>query len=86
MKMRLAVIALSGALCIGGCSNMSDTERRMATGAGIGGAAAGILSGEWGWAAGGAAVGAAAGYLYDQHKRSEEEAYSRGVRDGQNKR
>jgi hypothetical protein len=28
-------------------------------------------------------AGAADGYIYDRHKKSEEEAYERGVKDGQ---
>lgn len=82
--------ALAGTLVLGGCASMSDTERRTTTGAAIGGAAAGIVTGEWGWALGGAAAGAAAGYLYDQNKKSEErkqrEAYEQGVKDGQKKK
>ncbi len=68
-----------------GCSGMSDTEKRLATGAAIGGATAGIISGKWGWAAAGAAAGAAGGYLYDKSKKNEEAAYRRGVKDGQAK-
>jgi len=82
--------ALAGTLVLNGCASMSDTERRTATGAGIGAAAAGIVTGEWGWALGGAAAGAAAGYLYDQNKKAEErkqrEAYEQGVKDGKKKK
>jgi hypothetical protein len=78
--------ALIGALTLGACADMSDTQRRTTTGAAIGGTAAGLISGEWGWAAVGAAAGAASGYLYDQHKKSEQQAqqqaYERGVQDG----
>ncbi len=81
--------ALAGALLLGGCASMSDTERRTATGATIGGVAAGAVTGEWGWAAGGAAIGAIGGYLYDQNKKADErrqrEAYEQGVKDGQKK-
>ena len=80
-----AMGALIAATTLSGCANMTDTERRTTTGAALGGAAAGLISGEWGWAVGGAAIGAAGGYLYDQHKKSEEEAYQRGVRDGKAK-
>jgi len=58
------------------CANMSDTQRRTMTGAGIG-AAGGALVGELATgqplhgAAIGAAVGAASGYLYDRHKKNE---------------
>lgn len=67
----MASCALVCAMTLTACADMSDTQRRTLTGAGIGGAAAGIISGEWGWAAAGAAVGAASGYVYDQHKKSE---------------
>jgi hypothetical protein len=77
-----AMGALIAATTLSGCAGMTDTERRTTTGAALGGAAAGLISGEWGWAAAGAAVGAASGYLYDQLKKSEEEAYQRGLRDG----
>lgn len=68
------IVLLAGTLSA--CSSMSDTERRTATGAGIG-AASGALIGELATgqplhgAAIGAAVGAASGYLYDRHKKSE---------------
>ena len=78
-------IALAGLLTLAACADMSDTQRRTATGATIGGVAAGVISGEWGWAAAGAAVGAASGYLYDQHKKNEEEAYKKGVQDAKGK-
>ena len=84
MKRNLMIsCALAGALTLAGCASMSDTEKRTATGAAIGGAAAGIISGDWGWAAAGAAVGAAGGYLYDQNKKNEQKAYEKGVQDAQ---
>jgi len=86
MNRNLVILwVLIGSLALAGCSSMSDTERRVTTGAAIGGAAAGIVSGKWGWAAAGAAAGAASGYLYDQSKKKEENAYKQGVRDGQKK-
>ena len=78
----LASCALIALTALGACT-MTDTQRRTATGATIGGIAAGAISGEWGWAAAGAAVGASSGYLDDQHKKSEEDAYQRGLREGQ---
>jgi hypothetical protein len=77
---------LCGALMLGGCAGMSDTEQRTLSGAAIGTGAGAIVSaatGEWGWAAGGAAVGAATGYLYDRQKKKEQQAYERGRRDAQ---
>lgn len=70
------VIGLGLGIVLSACSNMSTTERRTATGAGIG-VAAGALVGELATgrplegAAIGAAVGAATGWLYDRHERSE---------------
>lgn len=77
--------SLVGVMAVAGCASMSDTERRVTTGAAVGGAAAGIISGKWGWAAAGAAAGAASGYLYDQSKKNEQKAYQQGVKDGQAK-
>jgi hypothetical protein len=81
----IACCGLVAVVTLAACADMSDTQRRTTTGAAIGGVAAGAISGEWGWAAAGAAVGAASGYLYDQHKKSEEQAYQRGVNDGKSK-
>jgi outer membrane lipoprotein SlyB len=64
---------------------MSDTERRTTAGVAIGGIAAGAISGEWGRAAVGAAVDAASGYVYDQHKKNEEQAYSQGPQDARSR-
>ncbi|HEX9179073.1 MAG TPA: hypothetical protein VF859_01665 [Burkholderiales bacterium] len=75
--------SLISVVALAGCASMSDTEQRVTTGAAIGGATAGIISGKWGWAAAGAAAGAAGGYLYDQSKKNEQKAYQQGVKDGQ---
>jgi osmotically inducible lipoprotein OsmB len=64
----MACFALAGVMTFTACSSMNDSQKSMATGAAIGGAAAGIISGEWGWAAAGAAAGAVGGYLYDKNK------------------
>lgn len=64
MRHALVVYSLSAALLAAGCANMSDTQRRTATGAGIGalgGAAVGALAG--GHAGAGAAIGAGVGAL-----------------------
>jgi hypothetical protein len=75
--------ALAAAVTLAGCTGFSDTQQRTATGAAIGGAALGIATGDWGWAAAGAAAGAAGGFLVDQSKKNEQNAYQRGVQDGQ---
>jgi hypothetical protein len=86
MKYNMTIgCALAATLALAGCESMSDTQRRTTTGAAIGGAAAGVVTGEWGWAAAGAAVGAASGYLYDQNKKKEQAAYEKGVKEGQSK-
>lgn len=76
---------LAATLACAGCESMSDTQKRTTTGAAIGGAAAGIVTGEWGWAAAGAVAGAASGYLYDQSKKNEQKAYDKGLKEGQSK-
>jgi hypothetical protein len=77
--------ALAATLALAGCESMSDTQTRTATGAAVGGAVVGIATGEWGWAAAGAAAGAAGGYLYDKSKKNEQQAYEKGLKDGQSK-
>ena len=77
--------AFAGLVTLTACADMSDTQRRTATGATLGGIAAGAISGEWGWAAAGAAIGAAGGYIYDQHKKQEDQAYSQGAQDAKNR-
>lgn len=66
--------ALALMVSVSACSNMSTTQQRTLSGAGIGaagGAAVGALAG--GSVAGGAAIGAAAGaaggYIYDKSKK-----------------
>jgi uncharacterized membrane protein len=74
MRTSLLPLALAAGLTLSACANMSDTERRTATGAAAG-AAAGALIGAGSANAGkgaliGAGVGALGGYLYDQHQKS----------------
>jgi osmotically inducible lipoprotein OsmB len=74
------------AVLLTGCAGMSDTQQRTLSG-GAGGAAGGALIGAlagstaWGAAIGGAA-GLAGGYIWDQHKQSEQRAYQQGVAAG----
>lgn len=78
--------ALSGAIALSGCANMSQTEQRVMSGAAMGtagGVVVGAITGDWAWAAAGAAVGAAGGYLVDRQKQKEQQAYEAGVRSGQ---
>jgi len=84
-QLRTAAVLAAG-IFIAGCSEMTDTQRRTATGAGAGaatGAVVGSLTGDFGWGAlVGAGVGAAGGFLYDQHRQSEQAAFDRGVAQG----
>jgi hypothetical protein len=78
---------LAAAVTLVGCAGMSDTERRTLEGGAIG-AAGGALIGSFSADAGkgaliGAGVGAIGGYLFDQHKKGEQDAYERGYRDAQ---
>jgi uncharacterized membrane protein len=72
-NLKLPVVILASAM-LAGCASMSDTQRRTATGAGVG-AATGALIGSFSANAGkgaliGAGVGALGGYLYDQNRKS----------------
>ena len=85
MKKIIAITAAT--LAIAGCSNMSNTEQRTLSGAGIGAAAGAvgtaIFHGNpiWG-AVGGAAVGAASGYVYDAYKKEQASEYNAGYKAG----
>ena len=73
-------------LLLSGCAGMTDTQQRTLTG-GAGGAAGGALVGALAGNTGlGAAIGGAAGlaggYIWDQHKQSEQRAYQQGVEAG----
>ena len=83
---RLIRIAAVG-LTLAACSDMSQTQQRTLSGT-AGGAAGGALIGAIAGNAGmgaaiGAGVGLAGGALYDYHKKSEDSAYQRGVKEGQ---
>ena len=90
MRKIILGIGLGAALLSSGCANMTDTQQRTLSGAGIGvaaGTAIGALSGSAGWGAAiGAGVGAAGGYLYDQDQKAKEQAYRRGYSAGQQSR
>jgi hypothetical protein len=76
MKKTLVVLSVASILALSACANMSDTQQRTLSGAAIGSAAGvgiGALTGGallWG-AAGGAAIGAVGGYVYDQHEKKQ---------------
>ena len=74
MNSRKLILIPCLAVALGGCSSMSDTQKRTGGGAAIG-AAGGALIGEMATgqpltgAAIGAAAGAVGGYLYDRHEK-----------------
>jgi len=71
---------------LGGCSDMSPTAQRTLSGGAIGaggGALIGAIAGNAGMGAAiGGAAGLAGGYVYDAHKRSQQQAYEQGYQDG----
>jgi outer membrane protein OmpA-like peptidoglycan-associated protein len=84
LKMKKSLIAtLAAASLLGACADMSDTQRRTTTGAGVGALAGAVLSSATGGSAGtGAVVGAGIGALgtfiwsrhMDEQKRAMEQA------------
>lgn len=77
---------LFAGLLVAGCAGMSPTEQRVLSGGAIGaggGAVIGAIGGNAGLGAVlGGAAGLAGGYLWDQHKQAEADAYYRGYNDG----
>ena len=76
MKTSKQVLVLCLVGYMAGCSNMSSTEERTLSGAGIGAAAGALVGGlatgrPLEGAAIGVAAGAAGGWLYDHHEKSE---------------
>ena len=79
---RMFAAMIGAAVILAGCAGMTDQQQRMATGAAIGGVAAGAVSGSWGWGVAGAAVGAGTGFLIESQREREREAFQRGVDEG----
>jgi|GEM_PF-2019745 len=70
-----AALTLAGALGTNALAQSdSDTKRRTATGAVVGGVVVGVATGSAGWGAVGAVAGGTGGYLYDKNKKQEEKA------------
>lgn len=89
MRILTLPTALTVVLVLSGCAGMSDTERRTAKGGAIG-AASGAVIGSFSGNAGqgaliGAGVGAVGGYLFDKHKKAEEDAYQKGYNDAKSR-
>ncbi len=78
----MTVVALTGAVSLAGCAGFSEQDQRVGTGAAIGGLAAGVITGEWGWAVAGAAAGAATGLIINEQKERERRAFEQGVQQG----
>jgi hypothetical protein len=86
MRKLMVAAALAGMLGLAACADMSATEQRTLSGAGIGaagGAVIGALAGSTLWGAAiGTAAGAAGGYIWDMHKQAESSAYQQGFTAG----
>lgn len=68
-RMGLASL-LAASLTTVGCANMSDTDRRVGTGIGIGTVTGALISGgDAGATAAGAVLGGVGGWLYDREKK-----------------
>jgi outer membrane protein OmpA-like peptidoglycan-associated protein len=74
MKKRILTLSAIGSLVLAGCSDMSQSQRSTAEGAGIGAAAGAVIGAVAGGgkgaaigAAAGAATGALGGYLWNEH-------------------
>lgn len=88
MRKNIVVVAATAAVfLISGCANMSDTQRRTATGAGVGALAGAVLGSATGGKAGtgalvGAGVGALGTYIWSQNmekQKQEMEAATKGT-------
>ena len=83
----LSPLVLAAALALSACADMTAQQQRTLSGAAIGtvgGAAIGAIAGNAGLGAVlGAGAGAAGGYIYDQHKQSQERAFQEGYAAGQ---
>jgi len=78
---RLGLVSLLTVSLAGlGCANMTPTERRVATGAGIGTVTGALISRDVGGAALGGLIGAGAGWLYDRERKRYYYYDSRGRR------
>lgn len=83
----LPVLAM---LSLGACTDMTDTQQRTLTGT-VGGAGVGAVLGAIGGnaalgAAAGAGAGLIGGYLVDRNQKAQEQAFRRGVQEGQRTR
>ena len=90
MKRIVTCFALAATLGLSGCAGQTPTQQRTLSGAAIGavgGSAIGAIAGNAGLGlAIGTVAGAAGGYIYDQHKQSEQQSFQRGYQAGQSAR
>jgi len=86
MRLQTLLGTLTVTLALSGCANMSDTQRRSLEGGAMGAAGGAVIGSFSGDAGKGALIGAAAGlaggFLYDQHKKGEQDAYQAGYKAG----
>ncbi|WP_394787773.1 OmpA family protein [Rhodoferax sp.] len=74
-SLRTSVIACTvAALALGGCANMSETQKGTGIGAGIGAVAGALIGGNKTGAAVGGAVGALGGYVWSKHMQDKKAA------------
>jgi hypothetical protein len=85
--MKQIAIGVVCAALLGGCSSMTETQQRAASGTLIGSAGGAVIGAIAGNAALGAGIGAAAGLagglIYDHVKKDEQSAYQQGYAAGQ---
>lgn len=80
VRTRSLVAALgAAALLLGGCADMSKTQRDAAIGAGVGAVAGAVIGGGTKGAAVGAAVGAVGGYVWSKHMADKKAAMERAT-------
>ncbi|WAW09799.1 OmpA family protein [Oxalobacter vibrioformis] len=82
MRTKITVSVLAAAIAMTGCANMTDTQKKTTTGAGVGAAAGAVLGavtgpGGWARALGGAALGGLIGgggtYLWSKHMEKQKD-------------
>jgi uncharacterized protein YcfJ len=87
MKRIVPCCIVAVAVSVSACAGQTPTQQRTLSGAAIGavgGSAVGAIAGNAGLGlAIGTVAGAAGGYIYDQHKQAEMQAYERGFQTGQ---
>ena len=79
-SLRTSVIACTvAALALGGCANMTETQKNTGIGAGVGAVAGALIGGNKTGAAVGGAVGALGGYVWSKHMQDKKAAMERAT-------